>query len=57
MVRGGVRNQITSTVYDVAAGFSLNGLIQQNNLRNRVSYTNTYNLATDGAWYMTPMVM
>jgi YD repeat-containing protein len=41
------RNQITQTVYDTAYG-PINGVtLSQKNLRNRVSYTQVINLATD----------
>ncbi len=48
---GGIREQITYTVYDLPYGPGLSPLLQQQNLRNRVSYTATKNLATDAMQY------
>ncbi|MET0637674.1 MAG: hypothetical protein ABWZ25_16715, partial [Chitinophagaceae bacterium] len=53
MSTGGTREQLTLTEYDVPFGFSLYpegimfGKLTQRNLRNRVSYSATKNLATD----------
>ncbi len=51
LVTGSTREQITATVYDIAAVFGTNPLLTQQNLRNRVSYAYTKNLATDASWY------
>jgi hypothetical protein len=48
---GGTRAQITATVYDYPVGVSLQPMLTQQNLRNRVSYVYTKNLATDANWY------
>jgi YD repeat-containing protein len=48
---GGTINQITGTVYDVAAGFVTPSMMTQQNLRNRVSYMYFQNFATDAGWY------
>ncbi len=49
---GGTKETITSTVYDLPVGFSLSPLLEsQHNLRNRVSYMYTKNLATDVNFY------
>jgi hypothetical protein len=51
VTNGGTRGQITETVYDQPPGFSLQPYLTPLNLRNRVSYTYTKNLATDANWY------
>ena len=48
---GGTKAQITATVYDQPPGFSLQPMLTPQNLRNRVSYVYTKNLATDANWY------
>lgn len=48
---GEAKEEITHTEYDLQAGFNTNGLITQNNLRNRVSYVYNQNKATDPTWY------
>jgi RHS repeat-associated protein len=47
----GTINQITGTVYDVAAGFVSPSVMTQANLRNRISYMYFQNFATDAGWY------
>jgi RHS repeat-associated protein len=47
---GGTKEQIKATVYDVPADF-LNGMLTQQNLRNRISYTYRRNFDTDVNWY------
>ncbi|BAV06167.1 YD repeat-containing protein [Filimonas lacunae] len=47
---GGTREQVTGTVYDIARG-GFDTLMSQKNLRNRVSYSYTQNLATEAPYY------
>jgi YD repeat-containing protein len=57
VTNGGTREQVTYTVYDLPYLFNplnqagLYPLLTQQNLRNRVSYTATKNLATDAMQY------
>lgn len=48
---GGTKEQITFTTYDIPNATSFAGLITQENLRNRVSYTGTKKFATDADYY------
>jgi RHS repeat-associated protein len=50
-VNGGTKEQITYTVYDLAYPAGLSYYLTQQNLRNRVSYVYTKNLATDASQY------
>ncbi|MBS1663436.1 MAG: hypothetical protein JST68_20505 [Bacteroidetes bacterium] len=49
----GTREQVTSTFYDALPIYMSTDLIAGLNLRNRVSYTTTQNLITDGEWNAT----
>jgi RHS repeat-associated protein len=48
---GEAKEQITHTEYDLMAGFNTSGMMTQENLRNRVSYTYTQNKETDPHWH------